>query len=167
MVTDLVAAWRQFRRSPPHVVIVVVSLGVGMAVSLAAFSVTNLVLPASRVWALQTLSAANRRVWYSRESDARGLKSFATGGHVTPAWFEAIGAPLIAGRGFERPDMKRGTAIVNEGMAATLAADSALALRQRLRVSDTAAGQQRSVETVQMAADHLTLPSGQAVPAIG
>ena len=41
MVADLVAAWRQLRRSPAHVVIVVISLGVGMAVSAAAFSVMN------------------------------------------------------------------------------------------------------------------------------
>lgn len=41
MVADLVAAWRQIRRSPAHVVIVVISLGVGMAVSAAAFSVMN------------------------------------------------------------------------------------------------------------------------------
>ncbi|MDP9323264.1 MAG: ABC transporter permease, partial [Acidobacteriota bacterium] len=41
MVADLLAAWRQLRRSPAHVVIVVISLGVGMAVSAAAFSVMN------------------------------------------------------------------------------------------------------------------------------
>jgi hypothetical protein len=35
MVADLVAAWRQIRRSPAHVVIVVISLGVEMAVSAA------------------------------------------------------------------------------------------------------------------------------------
>jgi len=41
MVADLIAAWRHLRRSPAHVVIVVISLGVGMAVSVAAFSVMN------------------------------------------------------------------------------------------------------------------------------
>ena len=41
MVADLLAAWRHLRRSPAHVVIVVISLGVGMAVSAAAFSVMN------------------------------------------------------------------------------------------------------------------------------
>src|SRR5687767_10873817 len=41
MVADLVAAWRQLRRNPAHVAIVVISLGVGMAVSAAAFSVMN------------------------------------------------------------------------------------------------------------------------------
>ena len=109
---------------------------------------------------------SERRVWYSRSADAPGLKWFATGGHVTPGWFDAVGARLMAGRGFERPDVDRGTAIVNEGMAATLASDPTSTLGQSLRGSYTADGQQRSVEIVGVVADHLTLPGGRAAPAI-
>ena len=38
MLADLIAAFRQLRRSPMHLVVSTLSLGIGMAIAVAAFS---------------------------------------------------------------------------------------------------------------------------------
>jgi putative ABC transport system permease protein len=107
-----------------------------------------------------------RGVWYSGLADAGGVRRFATGGQVTPGWFDAFGARLIVGRGFDGSDVDRATAIVNEGMAAMLASGPGSMLGRTLRVSYSADGPQRSVEIVGVVADHLTLQSGRGAPAV-
>jgi putative ABC transport system permease protein len=109
---------------------------------------------------------SERGLWYARSADAPEVRRLATGGRVTPGWFDAFGARLIVGRTFDSTDVDRDTATVNESMAAMLAGDPGATLGQRVRVSFSARGPLRSVEIVGVVADHSTLPSGQAVPAV-
>lgn len=109
---------------------------------------------------------SERAVWYSRLADTPERRWIATGGQVTPGWFDAFGARPDRGPHVRPYGRRSSNRVVNEAMAGVLASDPGSTLGQSLRVSYSANGRQRSVEIVGVAADYLTPPGGRAAPAV-
>jgi putative ABC transport system permease protein len=98
-----------------------------------------------------------------RASDSDEVRRSTAGGAVTPGWFEAFGAPFVAGRPFTQA--AQSGIVVNEAFASTLAAGSASALGLRLRVAYPPGAPSRSVDIVGVVADRLTGIDGRPQPA--
>jgi putative ABC transport system permease protein len=103
-------------------------------------------------------------VGYWRPSDADDLRRLISGGFVTRGWFDAYGAPLVAGRIFSAAG--RSEIVINDALASTFAGGAVAALGQTLRVSHPPGTQPQTVEVVGIVADRLTQMDGRGMPAI-
>jgi putative ABC transport system permease protein len=103
-------------------------------------------------------------VRYWRAADGDGVRRVAVGGFVTPGWFDAYGAPLVAGRVFT--GRGQGEIVINEAFASTIANGPSDALGRPLRVSHPPSAPPRTVEIVGVVADRLTQIDGRGLSAI-
>ncbi len=103
-------------------------------------------------------------VRYWRPSDGDDFRRLTSGGFVTRGWFDAYGAPLVAGRMFGAEG--RGEIVINDALALTLSGSAAAALGQTLRVSHPPGAPPHTVEVVGIVVDRLTQMDGRGMPAI-
>jgi putative ABC transport system permease protein len=83
--------------------------------------------------AFATFSVAANSLTFSLADDPPGVRRTASGGFVTPRWFEATGARFLAGHGFADTPGNRSQAIVNVACASTIAPSAEGALGRQLR----------------------------------
>jgi putative ABC transport system permease protein len=76
--------------------------------------------------------AGRVRYWPTGTGDGSGV--FADGGEVSPSWFEAIGATLLAG---QLPEAGSNAVVVSEGLAARQATTAQEALGQTIRLGSS------------------------------
>jgi predicted permease len=124
--------------------------------------------PAVATAAFATFGAMGGRVEYSLESDAPDTQRAAAGGFVTPGWFDATGARVLAGRAPATGQAAGRTEIaINAGLAAALGHQGIDALGRELRrPGDASASAPATMTIVGVLADTQRNADGRAVPMI-
>jgi len=122
-------------------------------------------VPAVTAAGFADFAVMNGAVRYWQSADGAEVRRFTVGGVVTPQWFDAFSATVIAGRTFGTAEGP-GNAVINHALASMLPGGDASALGQTLRVAHPPGAPSRAVEVVGVVADRLAQMDGRPVPAI-
>jgi putative ABC transport system permease protein len=109
--------------------------------------------------ALATFGVAGHAMRYAKTTDAPNVSHDATGGYVTPDWFDATDARFLAGRRFSETGAADLEVVVNAALASTLSGDPVAAIGTGIRRPN---GQLAHV--VGVVADTERSGDGQSVP---
>jgi putative ABC transport system permease protein len=115
--------------------------------------------PSIRNAAVATFGVTGHSMRYAKTADAPNINHGATGGYVTPEWFEATDARFLAGHRFDRTGEVAHDVVVNAALASTLIDDPADAIGMEIRGPD-----RQLAYVVGIVADTQRSGDGQPVP---